>query len=117
MQFTGTLEQQAFKALLFSVLEQNESPNAYSIAPPAGGVSGWAFGVLQYDVLNNPAAYNLLANVLLQATDLAGNYIVDPTNIAARGTAANILDSDVLVLMSGAYSRDRNGLSGADQIL
>jgi len=57
MQFTGTLEQQAFKALLFSVLEQNESPNAYSIAPPAGGVSGWAFGVLQYDVLNNPAAY------------------------------------------------------------
>jgi Ca2+-binding RTX toxin-like protein len=116
MNVTGTPAAQAFKQLLIQLFELNESPNFYTITrPAANNGSGWQFGVLQFDVLNNPVAYNLLANVLVQAKDANGNYIVDPANTASRGTAAKIVDSEVLYLMSGAYSSDPSALTVTDQ--
>jgi hypothetical protein len=85
MQVTGAPAQQAFKQLLVQLFQLNESPNFYSLAKPAlNNGSGWEFGILQFDVLNNKLAYNSLASVLLQAKDASGNFIVEPGKTTGR---------------------------------
>jgi Ca2+-binding RTX toxin-like protein len=108
-----------FKKLLMDVLIHNElSGNSpYSLLPISVAPSGWSFGVPQFDVKNNPTAANLLASILLNATDAAGSYIVDPANTTNRGTVGNITDATVQTLLDEASAFGTVAIPTADLAL
>src|SRR5206468_8121265 len=81
--------------------------------------SGWTIGVPQWDlsvgkVFNN----NLFLDILLNAKDSAGNFIIDDGNPATgRGTPQNILDTTIADLWTKAQVKAGGGLSAAEQTL
>jgi hypothetical protein len=103
--------------LLLQVLQANElnGISPYQIVAPPKKGSTWSFGTPQFDVGNNTTAYNLLADILLNATDSSGNYIVDPSDTQNRGTVSNITDPTVAQLMADAASGSKTALSKANQ--
>src|SRR6266508_4558935 len=106
MNFTGTPQDIAFKQKLFHVLQQNELGGAspYQLIF-AGGKSGYSFGVSQLDVSHNSLALATFKDILLNAVDFEGFYIIDDLNPATqRGTVNNIQDTKILDLVNKALN-------------
>src|ERR1700722_16478928 len=119
MAFSGTPAQQALENLLFQVLQANElgGASAFALDPPVDQNSTWTFGTPQFDVGRNPAAHTLLANILLNAKDANGNYIISPGDTANRGTAAAISDFIISSLLQEASSSSNTAISPTDLAL
>src|SRR6266568_4734957 len=106
MNFTGTPQDIAFKEKLFRVLQKNELGRAspYQLIF-AGKKSGYSFGVSQLDVSHNDLALATFKDILLNAVDFEGFYIIDDGNPATpRGTINNIQDTKILDLVKKALN-------------
>jgi uncharacterized protein YukE len=76
--FTGTATQIYWKERMFPVLLFNEigSQSAYALRWAGTAGSGYSFGYVQWDLATNATARTILRNILENATDAAGQYIV-----------------------------------------
>lgn len=121
MPFTGTTAEIAFKQKLHRVLEKNElnGESAYALRWAGTANSGWSFGVPQWDLsVGSTFNSNLFLDILLNATDSAGNFVIDDGDAAtARGTPANILDTAVNTLWSKAQLKGGVGPTDAERTL
>ena len=76
---TGTPYQIQWKQLIFEVLKKNEAneSQAYQLSFAGTNKSGYSFGYVQWDLASlNPVGRTLLSDILKNATDANGNYIV-----------------------------------------
>lgn len=121
--FTGDV---TFKEQLIRVLEINElnGLSPYSLSWAGTPESGWSFGVVQYDIGALEFARNLFLDVLLNAKDANGNYIVLDSNSSTGRyhldpiTGQMIVeDTTVLDLFEKAQTAGGQGLTAAEQTL
>lgn len=115
--FTGNV---ALKEKIFRVLKANElraGQDPYILTPPPGGNSGWSYGWLQFDLASkNMIGCNAFVRILLEATDNAGNYIIDDGNpTTGRGSVTAVDDNEVWDLYSRAIKKP-NALTPQDII-
>ncbi|MDF0653026.1 MAG: hypothetical protein P0121_16335 [Nitrospira sp.] len=101
MPFTGTADVIRFKGLLNDVLIQNELGGAapYALSSAKTGRSGYSFGVPQYDrsvagsMAGNKTARNLFQDILRNATDSNGNYLIDDGNSTTSRLNDSLVDT------------------------
>ena len=113
--FTGDI---AFKNKLFNVLRKNESGSsralgsedtAYVLTAPGSSNSGWSFGYIQYDLsTGNADGIKLFTDILLNAVDTNGKYIVDDGD----PTTDREHDKKVAELLSKAKLKGGLGVTG-----
>ena len=111
--FTGDV---AFKQKLFRVLEQNElsGRSAYSLGfATKNSNSGWSFGWVQYDLSTSQDGRTLFRNILENAKDANGNFIIDDGDPAT--TRAN--DRTIADLETKARQKSATALTPAEQAL
>ena len=118
--FTGDV---AFKTKLLQLLTTNETGGAKQIAPyelswAGTPKSGWSFGEVQYDLAQNETGRKTFVEVLLNAKDGGGNYIVaDNDHGTERGVYGAIEDKSVKDLFNKAQKVGGVGLSAAERQL
>jgi hypothetical protein len=83
MRFTGGDNLTGFKKLVHQVMMQNELRNgegAYVISHAKAGRSGYSFGPIQWDLLNNETGVEIFTDVLTNAKDLNNSLIFNSQN-------------------------------------
>jgi hypothetical protein len=117
----GVVFDVAFKEKLISVLEKNElgSLSPYVLRWAGTAESGWSYGVVQYDLGQaNETGRWTFVDVLLNAKDSAGNFIIDdgdPTT--GRGTVDAVDDTKVWDLYIKAQTKGGQGLTAEEKTL
>jgi hypothetical protein len=121
MPFTGTPDVIAFKEKFNRVLAANEieGRSPYALYWAGTAKSGYSFGVPQWDLAQGKSTTNnRFLDILLNAKDSSGNYIVDDGNPnTGRGTAANIEDTLVRDLFARAKLKGGTSLSASEVAL
>ncbi|MCK9395813.1 MAG: hypothetical protein M0Q44_09510, partial [Methylobacter sp.] len=114
--FTGDV---TFKNKLFTLMGLNEASGKTSNTPYVlswanTANSGWSFGYIQYDLSTGNADGNdLFKDILRNAVDSAGNYIIDDGD----PTTGRLDDKLVAALCNQAKTKNGQGLSSAEQSL
>jgi len=105
----------SFKMKLISLFTQNElgSTSPYALSWANTTTSGWSFGVVQYDISALQYARDLFKNILLNAKDASGNYIVEDTD----SLTGRIDDAKVADLFQKAQSKNGQGLTSDERAL
>jgi hypothetical protein len=102
--FTGSKSEVRKKQIIDNVLLDNElggnAAKAYVISDAQAGVSGYSFGVAQWDVAHatqinssGKTDVDLLSEILTNATDSNGKYIIDDGNPSTGRLADNRVNS------------------------
>jgi Ca2+-binding RTX toxin-like protein len=104
-----------FQELVYEMLQKNElnGKSPYELLKPVPKThSTWTFGTPQFDVgSGNPKALNTFENILLNATDSNGNYIISPSDTSNRGAVGSITDPLIQALVAGAMSHSASAIS------
>src|SRR5262245_44753984 len=118
--FTGTADQQYWKQKIYGVFLLNElGPNpAYALRWAGTAGSGYSFGYVQWDLAKNPTARTILGNILENATNATGQYIVQDNNLNTGRTNDTLIISLIdRVRQSGGQSLSPTQRSLIDQAL
>jgi len=112
----------AFKEKLIGVLQKNElgTGSPYELVFAGTAASGWSFGIVQYDLGQEPApdetstlARTTFRQILLAAKDASGNYIIQDTDpLTVRADDTKIAD-----LVNKAQTLGGQGLTSVERAL
>lgn len=110
-----------FQELIYEMLQQNELSgiSPYQLQPPVPmTTSTWTFGTPQFDIgSGNALALNTFENILLNAKDSNGSYIISPSDTGSRGAVGAITDFVIQGLVDDAKSHSASSISPFDLAL
>src|SRR4030095_10576711 len=113
--FNGTDDQKYWKQKMYEVFLLNElgSKTAYTLSWAGTAGSGYSFGYVQWDLAKNSTARTILRNILENATNAAGQYIIED-NDSETGRSN---DSLIISLMNTAQQPGAHSLSPTQRSL
>jgi Ca2+-binding RTX toxin-like protein len=113
MAYTGTPDEIAFKQQVIDMLRLTELRGVDPLTIRWAGIngSGWSFGVPQFDIANNQTGAQAIRDILINAQDSSGNFIVDDHNPATSRSQ----DTEVTRLLSELGQKNGQGLPAADR--